>query len=273
MLLHNRALCLEHIELLESPTPSPSITPASSNPNQHVPKTRSASVAPSPPSHAALSDSSDLSISRVSSDEESPPPVNTSSSKKGKSVCRRVTVSIPGSGPTATLSFEASPSPTSGRSIGSDFSLNVPRDDSDSENLPMIPKPEGEAGRPRRGGYNLEEQLKWDDKFMKQVKSFVKQAVVDKLDPLIPWTGQPSEKLQEIRDHAMNKFPRLRQYEDCWAVDDLMRCLLKYQRQKTLQGEKQRAVDRDSKRRARRERKVLEDLQTKAGESSRTTHP
>ncbi|KAL0060292.1 hypothetical protein AAF712_012915 [Marasmius tenuissimus] len=220
MLLHNRALCLEHIELLESPTPSPSITPASSNPNQHVPKTRSASVAPSPPSHTALSDSSDLSISRVSSDEESPPPVNTSSSKKGKSVCRRVTVSIPGSGPTATLSFEASPSPTSGRSIGSDFSLNVPRDDSDSENLPMIPKPEGEAGRPRRGGYNLEEQLKWDDKFMKQVKvrfpvarnnrhsltlvsqSFVKQAVVDKLDPLIPWTGQPSEKLQEIRDHV-----------------------------------------------------------------------
>jgi len=34
----------------------------------------------------------------------------------------------------------------------------------------LIPKPDGEAGRPGRGGYNLEEALRWDHKKYLRVK-------------------------------------------------------------------------------------------------------
>ena len=42
--------------------------------------------------------------------------------------------------------------------------------DSDSDASQLIPKPDGEAGRPGRGGYNLEEALKWEHKKYLRVK-------------------------------------------------------------------------------------------------------
>jgi hypothetical protein len=42
-------------------------------------------------------------------------------------------------------------------------------DDNDSEKE-LIPKPEGEAGRPGRGGYNLEDKLGWPRKEFQQMK-------------------------------------------------------------------------------------------------------
>ena len=35
---------------------------------------------------------------------------------------------------------------------------------------PLIPKPDGEAGRPGRGGYNLEEALGWEHKKYRRIK-------------------------------------------------------------------------------------------------------
>ena len=50
----------------------------------------------------------------------------------------------------------------------SDYSSS---DDDDSENdKELIPKPEGEAGRPGRGGYNLEDKLGWRRKEFQQMK-------------------------------------------------------------------------------------------------------
>jgi hypothetical protein len=40
-------------------------------------------------------------------------------------------------------------------------SLTSDSDDEDDEDEDLIPKPEGEAGRPGRGGYNLEKALGW----------------------------------------------------------------------------------------------------------------
>jgi hypothetical protein len=42
-------------------------------------------------------------------------------------------------------------------------------DDDDGDNK-LIPKPEGEAGRPGRGGYNLEDKLGWRRKEFQQIK-------------------------------------------------------------------------------------------------------
>lgn len=52
----------------------------------------------------------------------------------------------------------------------SDSELTSLISDLESDDSPLIPKPEGEAGRPGRGGYNLEEALKWDHKKYLKVK-------------------------------------------------------------------------------------------------------
>jgi len=51
------------------------------------------------------------------------------------------------------------------------------RDDSDSEcdieseiGASMIPKPQGEVGRPGRGGYNLQDALEWDKDLFYRVR-------------------------------------------------------------------------------------------------------
>lgn len=43
-------------------------------------------------------------------------------------------------------------------------------DDDDDCNAGLIPKPEGEAGRPKSGGYSLREALDWDEKDYTKVK-------------------------------------------------------------------------------------------------------
>ena len=42
--------------------------------------------------------------------------------------------------------------------------------DSESDNDLLIPKPKGEAGRPGRGGYNLENTLVWEGKDYQKMK-------------------------------------------------------------------------------------------------------
>ncbi|KAL0063777.1 hypothetical protein AAF712_009334 [Marasmius tenuissimus] len=280
MSLYNHGLCLEHIQLIDCPpgfSRVQALQPGGPDPRNTIPHpislaptSRAVSGAPSDSqSLAAFNDSSDSSASSVSSEEGHLPPTSRPTAwKKGKTPDRHVVIT----GVDDENHFQRASSAVSGRTNTSDFPVNVPKDDSDSETLPTtIPKPEGEAGRPRRGGYNLEEQLGWEEKFFKQVKSFVKQAVIDKLDPLVPFTSQPSGQLQEIRDMTTAEFPALRRYVDCWVVDDLIRCLLKYQRQKTINQDRQRVADRHyERRRAKRERKALHEIQeARLGESSR----
>ncbi|KAI6111142.1 hypothetical protein F5141DRAFT_1214658 [Pisolithus sp. B1] len=63
-----------------------------------------------------------------------------------------------------------------------------------------ISKPSGEAGRPGRGGYNLEEQLGWGDDGFKSLKNA----------------------------QAVAEFPDLSTFENCWPVLDLIQMCLKY---------------------------------------------
>jgi len=58
----------------------------------------------------------------------------------------------------------------SGSSSGSDSSIDSDSDNDDIDGVQLIPKPTGEAGRPGRGGYNLEESLGWPAKEYRQLK-------------------------------------------------------------------------------------------------------
>jgi len=51
--------------------------------------------------------------------------------------------------------------------------LQPPEETPEEGTSHLIPKPDGEAGRPGRGGYNLEETLRWKKKEFKAVKVFL----------------------------------------------------------------------------------------------------
>ena len=64
------------------------------------------------------------------------------------------------------------PAKTSCAAIASDAESKGSSDDDDDDDgdNKLIPKPEGEAGRPGRGGYNLEDKLGWRRKEFQQIK-------------------------------------------------------------------------------------------------------
>lgn len=70
--------------------------------------------------------------------------------------------------PTTTLVPEADSSSTSDSDSGSESDSSTDTDSSVSH--PLISKPDGEAGRPGRGGYNLETTLDWEHKEYARVK-------------------------------------------------------------------------------------------------------
>ncbi|KAK7448097.1 hypothetical protein VKT23_013855 [Stygiomarasmius scandens] len=93
-----------------------------------------------------------------------------------------------------------------------------------------IPKPDGENGRPGRGGYSLKRVLNWNGKEYKRAQAFVKKTIEIKLVETIhlPFTVQPSTMLDIVRNEILQEFPSLRIYEDNWATDDFIRAALKY---------------------------------------------
>ncbi|KAK7461785.1 hypothetical protein VKT23_008217 [Stygiomarasmius scandens] len=91
-----------------------------------------------------------------------------------------------------------------------------------------IRKPEGEAGRPGRGGYNLRKALGWGKRENKCVQEYVNRMVERHLDLRKPFTKQSYTGLRVVRTKAKRKFPFLANYADDWVINDLMRASLKY---------------------------------------------
>ncbi|KAJ3770423.1 hypothetical protein FB446DRAFT_705447 [Lentinula raphanica] len=111
-----------------------------------------------------------------------------------------------------------------------DNESDIRKDESSEEDSVGIPKPEGEVGRPGRGGYNLRATVKWPYKRWRLVHGFIRNRVLATMDCSLPFSDQPLLKLQAIRDEALTKFPFLSCYERLWVVDDLLRCRLKYEK-------------------------------------------
>jgi len=110
----------------------------------------------------------------------------------------------------------------------SDLSSLTESDSEDEEDEELISKPEGEAGRPGRGGYNLENALGWPGKEYRQLKRYIKKLVNDHLVIEKNFSSQSLASIVTVQSLASEKFPGLRRYAGCWPVTDLVRLELKY---------------------------------------------
>ncbi|KAK7448414.1 hypothetical protein VKT23_013678 [Stygiomarasmius scandens] len=119
--------------------------------------------------------------------------------------------------------------------------VSVPSAGEPSAMEASIPKPDGENGRPGRGGYSLKTVLGWDPKEYKKAQEHIRGLVENMLPKNVhtSFTSQPPEVLNPLRKKMVEKFPQLRQYEDNWATDDFIRGALKY-RQLQLKNRKLR---------------------------------
>ncbi|KAF8224622.1 hypothetical protein L208DRAFT_1109239, partial [Tricholoma matsutake] len=115
-------------------------------------------------------------------------------------------------------------------------------EESDSDNE-QIPKPNGEAGQPGCGGYNLEDALDWDPKDFAKLKKCVKHVMREHLDLTRSYLSQSLALIHVVRDLVVSQFPALNSYSRGWPVIDIIRLHLKYtsghaqlQKQKAASG-------------------------------------
>ncbi|THU96429.1 hypothetical protein K435DRAFT_797320 [Dendrothele bispora CBS 962.96] len=93
-----------------------------------------------------------------------------------------------------------------------------------------IPRPAGENGRPGRGGYALKDILAWNHQEYKDTQKLARKLVETTLagETHLPFTSQPSAKIDIIRNEMLKQFPNLTNYEENWVTDDFIRVALKY---------------------------------------------
>ncbi|KAF4582615.1 hypothetical protein EYR40_002538 [Pleurotus pulmonarius] len=91
----------------------------------------------------------------------------------------------------------------------------------------MIEKPPGEAGRPGRGGYNLEKTLGWDSKTL--AAEYVHSCCDERLEIATSYNNQAAVKKQAVMIEASTRFPNIfSRYRDGWPINDLIIAHLKY---------------------------------------------
>ncbi|KIN96344.1 hypothetical protein M404DRAFT_33402 [Pisolithus tinctorius Marx 270] len=117
--------------------------------------------------------------------------------------------------------------------VGEPRSLPSPSDSSltsleSIELTTKIRKPPSKVGHPGRGGYNLEEHLRWSDDEMCKLKRVIHTAVKKYLDTMKSRSYQDFKAVQKVTGIARQRFPRLKDYEHCWPVIDMIHLHLKY---------------------------------------------
>ncbi|PPR05294.1 hypothetical protein CVT26_011617 [Gymnopilus dilepis] len=98
----------------------------------------------------------------------------------------------------------------------------------DEDECRKIPKPQGEPGRPRSGGYTLKKVLRgWGDD-LKIITGFVKEQADLTLDTATCYKSQPALAITAICETTAKRFPVLDKYENNWPVRDILKAHLKY---------------------------------------------
>ncbi|KAI5993440.1 hypothetical protein EDD15DRAFT_2367177 [Pisolithus albus] len=91
-----------------------------------------------------------------------------------------------------------------------------------------IPKPQGEPGRPGRGGYTLEAALDWNHSAYMKFKKLTHRLIEEHLDTTKCASAQNPALLKLVRDKATAAFPDLENYTHVWPVTDMVMMRLKY---------------------------------------------
>ncbi|KAI6024031.1 hypothetical protein BKA83DRAFT_4125420 [Pisolithus microcarpus] len=106
-----------------------------------------------------------------------------------------------------------------------------------------IPKPNGEAGWPGHGDYNLEEQLSWGEDSFKSLKWFVNKVIKKHLDTTKCQSWQDCKALNTVCELATATFPDLDSFQDCWPILNLIQMHLKYL---SLRAQQKQRIGTDS---------------------------
>ncbi|PSR71950.1 hypothetical protein PHLCEN_2v12160 [Hermanssonia centrifuga] len=92
----------------------------------------------------------------------------------------------------------------------------------------LVPQPIGTPGLPGRAGYNLKTTLKWGneeyDELWDLVRSLVKEHHLDESKPI---SLQAPRRIEAVIKGCLEEMPRLKWYENCWPVRDVIARLLK----------------------------------------------
>ncbi|KAI6004947.1 hypothetical protein EDD15DRAFT_2359879 [Pisolithus albus] len=115
----------------------------------------------------------------------------------------------------------------------SDCSSESDNDDNDDTSSMLsedskIPKPPGEPGHPGRGGYNLEIALDWNQKSFAKLKKLTHHLINEHLNITKCASAQNPALINVIRTKAIDAFPDLEAYSNCWPINDIIMMRLKY---------------------------------------------
>ncbi|KAI6159860.1 hypothetical protein EDD17DRAFT_1761915 [Pisolithus thermaeus] len=110
-----------------------------------------------------------------------------------------------------------------------------------------IPKPPGEPGRPGRGSYTLETALDWNQKAYSKFKKHMHALINEHLDTMKCLSAQDPALLKVVRQKAVDKFPDLEDYSNCWPVNDIIMMRLKYTSSRARQQETEMAASKKKK--------------------------
>ncbi|KAG6376545.1 hypothetical protein JVT61DRAFT_2541 [Boletus reticuloceps] len=126
------------------------------------------------------------------------------------------------------VGFRQATSVSSEESLTSCDSSSDAASDSDTlSTLPddsKIPKPQGEPGRPGRGGYTLESALDWNH----NAYTITYRLIDEHLDTTKCASAQSPALIKVVCDKAMVAFPDLENYSNVWPVNDMIMMRLKY---------------------------------------------
>ncbi|KAL4062697.1 hypothetical protein J3A83DRAFT_4194309 [Scleroderma citrinum] len=94
------------------------------------------------------------------------------------------------------------------------------------------------AGRPGRGGYNIDDKLNWDESELTQFKEVMHKCIDKHLDTMQCQTAQDPKALDKVVEEACRQFVVLEDYQDYWQVYDIIGLCLKYLSSQNRQKEK-----------------------------------
>ncbi|KAF8805352.1 hypothetical protein BYT27DRAFT_7105116 [Phlegmacium glaucopus] len=90
------------------------------------------------------------------------------------------------------------------------------------------PKPQGEAGRPQSGGYNLQDKLGWNDRTYEIIVALVHKLAKTKLNTTKSFRSQDMKIVKQICNTVSKEYPILKDYEKDWPTRDMLKLHLKY---------------------------------------------
>ncbi|KAF8550533.1 hypothetical protein OG21DRAFT_1468594 [Imleria badia] len=140
----------------------------------------------------------------------------------------------------ATSALSSRTDDTTGDSLSEVTSDNESALSTTLSNDSKIPKPQGEPGRPGRGGYNLETTLSWNHTAYVKFKKVTHRLIDEHLDTTKCASAQSPVLLKAVRDKASGAFPDLENYSKAWPVSDIIMMRLKYTSSRARQ---RRAID------------------------------